>query len=102
VNKNMSNLIPISAVIGDRSYRIKIQPDDEEVVRKTLKMINEKILEFRTLFAGKDMQDYIAMVIIWFATEQLAQQAAGQEMEEMEEGLERIEKLLDGLLKEQQ
>jgi cell division protein ZapA len=98
----MSNLIPISAVIGDRSYRIKIQPDDEEVVRKTLKMINEKILEFRTLFAGKDMQDYIAMVIIWFATEQLAQQAAGQEMEEMEEGLERIEKLLDGLLKEQQ
>ena len=98
----MSNLIPISAVIGDRSYRIKIQPDDEEVVRKTLKMINDKILEFRTLFAGKDMQDYIAMVIIWFATEQLAQQAAGQEMEEMEEGLERIEKLLDGLLKEQQ
>ena len=97
----MSNLIPISAVIGDRSYRIKIQPDDEEVVRKTLKMINEKILEFRTLFAGKDMQDYIAMVIIWFATEQLAQQAAGQEMEEMEEGLGRIEKLLDDLLKEQ-
>jgi cell division protein ZapA len=97
----MSNLIPISAVIGDRSYRIKIQPDDEEVVRKTLKMINEKILEFRTLFAGKDMQDYIAMVIIWFATEQLAQQAAGQEMEEMEEGLGRIEKLLDNLLKEQ-
>jgi hypothetical protein len=95
------NLIPISAVIGDRSYRIKIQPDDEEVVRKTLKMINEKILEFRTLFAGKDMQDYIAMVIIWFATEQLAQQAAGQEMEEMEEGLGRIEKLLDDLLKEQ-
>jgi cell division protein ZapA len=64
-------------------------------------MINEKILEFRTLFAGKDMQDYIAMVIIWFATEQLAQQAAGQEMEEMEEGLGRIEKLLDDLLKEQ-
>jgi len=30
----MSNLIPISAVIGDRSYRIKIQPQDEEVVRK--------------------------------------------------------------------
>ena len=51
----MSNLIPISAVIGDRSYRIKIQPDDEEVVRKTLKMINDKILEFRTLFAGKDI-----------------------------------------------
>lgn len=95
----MANLIPISAVVGDRSYRIKIQPDDEEVVRKTLKMINDKILEFRTLFAGKDMQDYIAMVVIWFATEQLAQQAAGVEMEEMEEGLDRVEKLLDEMLK---
>ncbi|MEN9497876.1 MAG: hypothetical protein RL750_775 [Bacteroidota bacterium] len=95
----MSNLIPISAVIGDRSYRIKIQPDDEEVVRKTLKMINDKIVEFRSLFAGKDMQDYIAMVIIWFATEQLAQQTAGLEIEEVEEGLERIEKLVDELIK---
>ena len=95
----MSNLIPISAVVGDRSYRIKIQPGDEEVVRKTLKMINDKIIEFRTLFAGKDMQDYIAMVIIWFATEQLAQQAAGIEMEKMEEGLDRIETLMDEMIK---
>lgn len=95
----MANLIPISAVVGDRSYRIKIQPNDEEVVRKTLKMINDKILEFRTLFAGKDMQDYIAMVVIWFATEQLAQQAAGLEMEEMEEGLAKLENLLDEMLK---
>ncbi len=95
----MSNLIPISAVIGDRSYRIKIQPQDEEVVRKTLKMINDKILEFRTLFAGKDMQDYIAMVVIWFATEQLAQQAAGIEQEGIEERMLKIESLLDEMMR---
>ncbi|MBM3432287.1 MAG: cell division protein ZapA [Bacteroidetes bacterium] len=94
----MSNLIPISAVIGDRSYRIKIQPQDEEVVRKTLKMINDKILEFRTLFAGKDMQDYIAMVIIWFATEQIAQQAAGIENEELQVRMDKIEALLDEMM----
>ena len=94
----MSNLIPISAVIGDRSYRIKIQPQDEEVVRKTLKMINDKIVEFRTLFSGKDMQDYIAMVIIWFATEQQAQQAAGLEQEELQERMDKIEALLDDMM----
>ncbi|HRF16924.1 MAG TPA: cell division protein ZapA, partial [Chitinophagaceae bacterium] len=60
----MNELIAISALIGDRTYRIKINPADEEVVRKTLKVINEKILEFKTHFAGKDMQDYIAMVLI--------------------------------------
>ena len=68
----MSELIPISAVIADRSYRIKISPTDEEVVRKTLKTINDKVVEFKTMFAGKDMQDYIAMVLIWYATEQTA------------------------------
>lgn len=62
-------LIPVNIIIGDRSYRIKILPKDEEVVRKTLKIINGKILEFRSQFAGKDMQDYISMVLIWFATQ---------------------------------
>ena len=60
------NLIPLNITIGDRSYRIKILPADEHVVRKTLKTINDKILEFRGMFAGKDMQDYISMVLIWY------------------------------------
>jgi len=62
-------LIPLNIVIADRNYRIKILPADEETVRKVLKTINEKILEFKTQFAGKDMQDYISMVLIWYATQ---------------------------------
>ncbi len=61
-------LIPINVVIGDRTYRIRIEPANEEVVRKTVKIINDKIIEFKTNFAGKDMQDYIAMVVLWCAT----------------------------------
>ena len=66
----MSELIPINIAIADRTYRLKLQPEDEEVVRKTVKLINEKIVEFKTAFAGKDIQDYISMVLIWLATEQ--------------------------------
>ena len=62
------NLIPLNLVIGDRTYRVRINPKDEEVVRKTVKTINDKMLEFKTHFAGKDMQDYIAMVVLWYAT----------------------------------
>lgn len=65
----MQEMIPINIVIGDRSYRIRTEPKDEEVVRKTVRTINDKIIEFKTQFAGKDMQDYIAMVLIWFATQ---------------------------------
>lgn len=96
----MSELIAISALIGDRSYRIKINPSDEEVVRKTLKTINDKIIEYKTMFAGKDMQDYIAMVLIWYATEQHAGAAAGILKDNLSGQLNTIEKLLDNQLSE--
>ena len=92
----MSELIPVSALIGDRTYRIKIEPKDEEVVRKTLKTVNEKIVEYKTQFAGKDMQDYIAMVMIWFATEIEESQIRNLEMENLTGELDTIERLLDG------
>jgi cell division protein ZapA (FtsZ GTPase activity inhibitor) len=63
-------LLPVNIVVGDRTFRIRIHPSDEESVRKISRKINEKIVEFKTQFAGKDMQDYISMVLLWFVTEQ--------------------------------
>ena len=94
----MQELIPVTAVIGDRSYRIKIEPKDEEVVRKTLKVINDKTIEFKTHFAGKDMQDYVAMVLIWYATEQHNALAAELDKGSLTEKLNGIEKLLDAVI----
>ena len=74
----MQELIPINVLIGDRTYRIKIQTEDEEMVRKTLKTINDKILEFKTNFSGKDMQDYIAMVLLWYATQLTSEEQNAQ------------------------
>ena len=91
----MSELIVVSALIGDRTYRIKIEPNDEEVVRRTIKTINDKIIEFKTMFAGKDMQDYIAMVLVWYATEQHASVAASVDKENLTGQLKALEKLLD-------
>lgn len=89
----MADLIPINIVIGDRTYRIKTLPNDEEAIRKTLKTINEKIVEFKTQFAGKDMQDYIAMVLIWYAT-QAASQPNEQQHQEFAKALEILEQQL--------
>ena len=95
----MESLIAATVVIGDRSYRIKIRPEDEEVVRKTIKTINDKILEFRTQFAGKDMQDYIAMVLAWYATEQNNAVDVEVEKANLDDQLNTIEKMLDNQLK---
>ena len=89
-----AELIPANILIGDRTYRIKILPSDEEQVRKTLKVINDKIMEFRTQFAGKDMQDYISMVLIWYAT-QPQSSSNNDTTTEFTEMLEKINKQLD-------
>ncbi len=91
-------LIPATITIADRSYRIRIQPSDEEVVRKTVKTINEKIIDFKTQFAGKDMQDYVAMVLVWYATEQNDVSAAEVERENITDKLNLLERMLDGQL----
>jgi hypothetical protein len=93
----MQDLIPINVVIGDRTYRIKIEPRDEEVVRKALKTINDKIIEYKTQFAGKDMQDYIAMVLLWYATQVPGTGGAGMSPSVLE-ALSRMEQQLDKAL----
>jgi len=96
----MSELIPITVFIADRNYRLRIHPKDEEVLRKTVKTINEKIVEFRSQFAGKDMQDYISMVLLWFATEQNAGVRQQLSDDHIHDQLGSIEKLLDKQLNE--
>ncbi len=91
-------LIPINIIVADRSYRLKIDPEDEEMVRSTIKKINEKIVDYKTNFAGKDMQDYVSMVLLWYATEQ--QKPTPEQISETgsREKLNKIEHLLDKTL----
>jgi hypothetical protein len=93
----MQDLLTINVVIGDRTYRIKIEPVDEEVVRRTLKTINDKIIEYKTQFAGRDMQDYIAMVLLWYATQALPGAKGGLNAPVLD-ALTRIEQQLDRAL----
>lgn len=90
-------LIPLNIVIADRNYRIKILASDEETIRKVLKNINEKILEFKTQFAGKDMQDYVSMVLIWYAT-QAKENKTDILSEDLVQSLLKMEKQLDEVI----
>ncbi|MBA2330823.1 MAG: cell division protein ZapA [Bacteroidota bacterium] len=88
-------LIPLNLLIADRNYRVRINPKDEEVVRKTVKTINDKLVEFKTQFAGKDLQDYIAMVLVWFATEQNASISNQVNLDHIGNRLQALENLID-------
>ncbi|MBD0368003.1 MAG: cell division protein ZapA [Flavisolibacter sp.] len=95
-------MILLNLLIADRTYRIKIHPQDEEVVRKTAKTINDKLLEFKTMFAGKDMQDYLAMVLVWFATEQTAAITNQLNLDYVSSRLHTLEKMIDDVLEDRE
>lgn len=92
------SLIPINIIIADRSYRLKIEPADEEMVRKTIKTLNEKIIDYKTNFAGKDMQDYVSMVLLWYATEQQKPTLSQKTELDTAAKMGKIEELLDKTL----
>jgi len=95
----MNELIPVTILIADRTYRLKIHPKDEEMLRKTVNTINEKIIEYKTQFAGKDMQDYVSMVLLWFATEQNTTTLQQMEKDSITDQLTSIERMLENQLK---
>jgi cell division protein ZapA (FtsZ GTPase activity inhibitor) len=96
----MEELIPVNIVIADRTYRLKIEVSDEEMVRKTAGLINDKITEFKTNFAGKDMQDYVSMALLWFATEQSQSENLLVKWNDLNLQLGGLEKQLDKALLE--
>lgn len=96
----MSELIPANILIADRTYRLKIEAHEEELIRKTSKLINDKILEYKEIFAGKDMQDYVSMALLWFATEQNKTGEAMIQLDETSKKLNSFENQLDKVLKE--
>ncbi|MFN5421941.1 MAG: cell division protein ZapA [bacterium] len=93
----MQNLIPVNIVVGDRTYRIKINADDEEQIRKMAKKLNDQVSEFKTRYAGKDMQDYLAMVLLSIVTEQ---QSPTPPSTPSLDQLKEIERLIDKALED--
>ncbi len=94
----MSELLIANILIADRTYRLKLEAAEEELIRKTAKIINDKILEFKEVFAGKDMQDYVSMALLWFATEQNKTGADMIQLEETSNKLASFEKYLDNVI----
>jgi cell division protein ZapA len=92
------NMIPVNILIADRTYRVKISPKDEEAVRKTAALINQKMVEFKTMYAGSDTQDYISMVLLWFTTEQQQNGKNLYQMESIQAQIEGMSAAIDKVL----
>ncbi|MBM3442029.1 MAG: cell division protein ZapA [Bacteroidetes bacterium] len=94
----MQQSIPVNIPVGDRAYRVLIAPNDEERLRKMAKAINDQIQDFKIRFAGKDMQDYLAMVLLWHLSESRLGPNGQGEISAVSEELASLGTLIDNLL----
>ena len=96
----MAELLPVNILIADRTYRLRVSQQDEEILRRTVKLINDKIVEYKTQLAGKDMQDYVSMALLWFATSQSKNAGLLLQESDDEKSIDSIESILDKALAE--
>ena len=64
-----AQFVSINVWLAGRSYRIRIKPEEESAVRAAIKVADEKLIEMRTQYLGKDDQDFLAMVLLTYAAD---------------------------------
>ena len=63
--------ISVKINIADRVYPLKIDTEEEEIIRRAAKLINDRIKEYQENYAVKDKQDLLSMCVLHYATASL-------------------------------
>ncbi len=87
--------ISIKINIADRVYPLKVNADEEEVVRRAAKLINDRIKEYQENYAVKDKQDLLSMCVLHYATTAIkAEKKASNEDTDIAERVYNLDSLL--------
>lgn len=90
--------LSIRVNIAERYYPFRIERKDEERVRKAVKLINEKMQEYRGRYSTSDVQDWFAMTCLHFAQNAVANEEKLCLAELVAKGMEDLEGQLDDFL----
>ena len=60
--------ISIKINIADRVYPLRVNMEEEEMIRRAAKIINDRIKEFQDNYAVRDKQDLLSMCVLHYAT----------------------------------
>lgn len=61
------NLKRLIVTISGRNFPVRIKPEEEAIVKKVEKEVNEKINEYQISYQGKDIQDYMSLALLSYA-----------------------------------
>ncbi len=88
------NKLSIKIKIADREYPMKVEPEEEERIRKAGKIVNEKIKLFRSQFGIDDKQDLLAMVAFDALVERLKTEGSSNDDSLLQEKLAGLNNLI--------
>ncbi len=95
----MKDKLSIKVTVAGRIYPLAIERDEEENVRKAVKLINEKVSEFEKNFDIKDRQDLLSMVALNFVPLYLESKESLQKDDKgVIDRLEKLDKLISAEL----
>jgi cell division protein ZapA (FtsZ GTPase activity inhibitor) len=91
--------LSIKVNIAERIYPLKIEIEEEEIVRLAAKNINDKIRIFQENYSVNDKQDLLSMAILGYATEVLKmEKLSKKEDNSVSEKIKSIDKILSQYL----
>jgi cell division protein ZapA (FtsZ GTPase activity inhibitor) len=93
----MEEKLSIRVNIADRYYPLKIEREDEEKIRKAAKLINDKVFQYKTKYADKDIQDFLAMAALQFVIRLIEMEDKSDEPNLMER-LQKLNETLDEIV----
>ena len=89
--------ISIKITISDRIYPLKVNMEEEEIVRRAAKIINERIKDYQENYAVRDKQDLLSMAVLHYATAVLKTEHKVQHQDTaVAEKVEELDSLLNG------
>jgi cell division protein ZapA (FtsZ GTPase activity inhibitor) len=89
--------LSIKVNVAERYYPLRIDREDEEMIRRAARMINEKVLQYKQKYIDKDTQDFLAMAALQFVIK-LIENENRADTSPLEESLREMSKELESFI----
>lgn len=88
----------ISVFIAGRSYPLKVQDNEEQVIIDIAEKVNKRIREYQETYTNREKQDWVSMALLSYAIEKHQLENLFTDTK-MDQKLESLEAFLDEQLK---
>ena len=87
--------LKIKVIVANRTFPLTIKRKDEEQVRKSVKVIEERLKVYEKSFAARDTQDLLSMCLLEMSVKVLTDEQKVKVDSSVEEQLQMLESLID-------